>query len=137
MAWVFFNSFMEALAEGVHDLGADTLKIALTNTAPNVSANTQLSDITEISSAGGYAAATVTISSSGQSGGTYTLAHNAVTFTPSGAAYDAARYWVLYNDTATNKEVIAYADYGTSYAAADGIPWTLNAGTFCTLAQNA
>jgi hypothetical protein len=43
-----FNSFVEALAEKVHNLGSDTLKIALTNTAP-VAGNTQLSNITEIS----------------------------------------------------------------------------------------
>jgi len=43
-----FNSFTEALAEKVHNLGSDTLEVALTNTAP-VSTNTQLSNITQIS----------------------------------------------------------------------------------------
>lgn len=133
--WQFFDSFMEAEAEKVHNLGADTLKIALTATAPSVSADTQLSDITPISAAGAYAAATVTISSSAQSGGTYTLSHDAVTFTPSGAAFDSARYWVLYNDTATNDELIAYLDYGIAYAAPDGVPWTVNAGNIGTKAQ--
>lgn len=135
--WTVFNSFLEAVAEKKHDLGADTLKIALTNTAPNTATGVQLSDITQISSAGGYAAATVTGVTSSQSGGTYTLAHGAVTFTPSGAAFDSARYWVLYNDTATDDPLIAWTDYGISYAAPDGQPWTLNAGTFFTLAQSA
>lgn len=134
--WLFFNSFMEALPEKVHNLGSDTLKIALTNTLPNRSTNTQLSDITQISATGTYAPATVTVSTSAQSGGTYSLTHAAVTFTPSGAAYDSARYWVLYNDTATNDELIGYLDYGISYAAPDGQPWTLNAGTIMTLAQS-
>lgn len=135
--WQFFNSFMEAESEKVHNLGSDTLKIALTNTAPDISTDTQLSDITQIGAAGGYAAATLTISASAQSGGTYTLSHSALAFTPSGAAFAAARYWVLYNDTATNDELIAYVDYGISYAAPDGVPWTLNAGNIHTKRQSA
>jgi len=83
--WTKFSPFVEALAEGVHNLGSDTLKIALTNTAP-AAANSVLADITEISAAGGYAAATVTITGSAQSGGTYTLTHDTVTFSASGAA---------------------------------------------------
>ena len=34
-----FQSFVEAVAEKVHNLGSDTLKVALTNTAP-VATNT-------------------------------------------------------------------------------------------------
>lgn len=131
--WTKFNSLTEALAEKVHNLGSDTLKIALTNSAPAAS-NSVLTDITQISAAGGYAPATVTISSSAQSGGTYTLAANAVTWTASGAAFDAFRYLVLYNDTATNDELIAYLDYGISYTLPNGQPFTLNAGTVLTIA---
>lgn len=134
--WVIFDAFLEDMAEKAHNLGTDTLKIALTNTLPNQATDGQLSDITQISATGSYAPATVTINTSAQTGGTYTLAHDAVTFTPSGAAYDSARYWVLYNDTSTNDELIAYYDYGISYAAPDGQPWTLNAGTFFTMAQS-
>ncbi len=131
--WTKFNSLTEALAEKVHNLGSDTLKIALTNSAPSAS-NTILTDITQISAAGGYAPATVTISSSAQSGGTYTLANNAVTWTASGADFDAFRYLVLYNDTATNDELIAYLDYGVSYVLPNGQPFTLSAGTVLTIA---
>lgn len=135
--WQFFNSFMEAESEKVHNLGSDTLRIALTNTAPNVATNTQLSHITQITAAGGYAVAALTISSSAQSGGTYTLSHSALTFTAAGAAFDTARYWVLYNDTATNDELIAYVDYGAGYALPDTQSWTLNAGNIHTKAQSA
>lgn len=31
-----FNSFVEALAEKVHNLGSDQLKVALTNSAPSM-----------------------------------------------------------------------------------------------------
>ena len=131
--WTKFNSFTEAVCEKVHNLGSDTLKIALTNTAP-VASNAVLTDITQISAAGTYAPATVTISSSAQSGGTYTLANSAVTFTASGAAFDEFRYAVLYNDTATNDELIAYYDYGVGYTLADGDSFTFSAGTILTLA---
>lgn len=137
MAWVFFDAFMEDMPEKVHNLGSDTLKVALTNTLPDQAADGVLTDITQISSTGTYAPVTVTVNTSAQSGGTYSLAHDAITFTPSGAAFDSARYWVLYNDTAATDELIAYVDYGVSYAAPDGQPWTLNAGTIFTLAQSA
>lgn len=131
--WTKFNSFVEKLAEAGHNLGSDTLKIALTNTAP-VASNAVIGDITQISSAGGYAAATVTITSSAQSGGTYTLANAAVTFTASGAAFDEFRYAVLYNDTSATDDLIAYYDYGVGYTLADGQSFTFNAGTVLTLA---
>lgn len=135
--WTLFNAFLEDVAEGKHDFSADTLKIALTNTLPDTATDAVLSDITQITSAGGYAAATVTGVTSAQAGGVYTLGHGAVTFTPSGAAFDSARYWVLYNDTAASDNLIAWIDYGLSYAAPDGQPWTLNAGTFITSSQSA
>jgi hypothetical protein len=131
--WSIVNSFKEAVAEKVHNLGGDVLKVALTNTAPSLS-NTVLTDITQIGATGGYVAATVTINSSAQSGGTYTLSHDAVTFTATGADFDAFRYVVLYNDTAATDELIGYVDYGVSYVLPDGLPFTLNAGNILTIA---
>ena len=109
-----FDSFVEALAEKVHNLGADTLKVMLTNSAPSAS-NTVKANITEISAGNGYTAGgtQATISSSAQTSGTYKLFLADVVFTASGAV-GPFRYAVLYNDTATNDELIAYADYGSS-----------------------
>ena len=42
-----FNSFVEAVAEKVHNLGSDQLKVALTAVAP-VATNTVLANLTEI-----------------------------------------------------------------------------------------
>lgn len=128
---VIFNSFKEAVAEGVHDLGSDTLKIALTNTAPSVS-DTVLTDITQINTTGNYTPALATVTSSTQSGGTYSLALDAVTFTSSGAAFDDFRYGVLYNDTAATNELIAFIDYGTSYSLSNGSNFTFTAATWLT-----
>jgi len=132
---LIFNSFKEAVAEGKHDLGADTLKFCLTNTAPSL-ANTQFTDLTEISAGNGYTAGgtAVSVSSSSQTGGTYSLVLASCVFTASGGTIGPFRYIVLYDDTATNNELIGYLDYGVSYTLPDGQPFTINAGTFLTIA---
>jgi hypothetical protein len=132
-AWTKFNSFTEALAEGTHNLGSHTLRIALSNSAPSAG-NTVLTDITQIAASGGYTPAAVTVSSSSQTGGTYSLVVAATTFTAAGADFAPFRYAVLYNDTAASDPLIAYYDYGTSYTLPDGQPFTFNAGTVLTLA---
>ena len=122
-----FNSFVEALAEKVHNLGADTLKVMLTNSAPSASHSVK-TDITEISAGNGYTAGgtQATVSSSSQTGGTYKLALNDVVFTASGGSIASFRYAVLYNDTATNDELIAYYDYGSSISPASGETFTVD-----------
>lgn len=128
-----FNSFKEAVAEKIHNLGSDTLKFMLTNTAPSL-ANTVKADLTEIAAGNGYTAggSAVTVTSSTQSGGTYSLVLSAWTVTASGGTVGPFRYLVLYNDTATNDELIGYVDYGVSYTLPDGQPFTATAGTFLT-----
>lgn len=122
-----FNSFTEALAEKVHNLGSDTLKVALTNTAP-AAANTVLADITQISAGFGYTSGgtAATISSSAQTAGTYKLTLADVVFTASGGSMGPFQYAVLYNDTATNDELICYWDNGSAVTLADGETFTLD-----------
>lgn len=116
-----FNSFVEAIAEKKHDLGSDTLKVALTNSAP-AAGNTQLSDITQISAGNGYTAGgtATSVTSSSQTSGTYKLVCGDVTFLASGGSIGPFRYAVLYNDTATNDELIGYWDYGTNVTLTNG-----------------
>jgi hypothetical protein len=122
-----FNSFVEALAEKVHNLGSDTLKVALTNSAPSAS-NTVLANITQISGTNGYTTggATVTTSSSSQTSGTYKLviSASAPTWTASGGSMGPFQYVVLYNDTATNDELIGYWNYGSAVTLASGETFT-------------
>jgi len=117
-----FNSFVEALAEKKHDLGADTLKVLLTNTAP-VATNSVKADLTEISAGNGYTAGgnTASVTSSAQTSGTYKLVlGDPATWTASGGSIGPFRYAVLYNDTASNKELIGWWDYGSSITLAAG-----------------
>lgn len=122
-----FQPFVEALAEKTHNLGADTLKVALTNTAPNAT-DAQLSQITQIANGNGYTTggSTTAQSSSAQSSGTYKLVLGDVVFTASGTMA-TFRYAVLYNDTAINDELIGYWDYGSAVSLADGETFTWDA----------
>lgn len=127
-----FNSFVENLAEGVMNLGADTLKIMLTNSAPLVT-NTVRANLTEISAGNGYTAGgpTVTITSSSQSSGTYSLVGNDVVITASGGSIGPFRYAVLYDDTPTSPAdpLIAFWDYGSNVTLADGETLTVDFGS--------
>lgn len=121
-----FNSFVEALAEKVHNLGSDTLKVALTNSAP-VNTNTVLANITQIANGNGYTTGgtQATISSSAQTSGTYKLTLADVTFTASGSM-GPFRYAVLYNDTASNDELIGWYDYGSNLTLSSGDVFTVD-----------
>lgn len=123
-----FYSFVEAVHEKKHNLGSDTLKVLLTNTAPSVS-NTVKADISgELSTANGYTAggATITVTSSAQSSGLYTLIASDVTWTASGGSIGPFRYAVIYNDTATNDELFCYIDYGYSITVSSGQTFTVD-----------
>lgn len=118
-----FNAFTEHEAEKVHNLGSDTLKVMLTNVAP-VATNSVKADLTEIAAGSGYTAggATVTVTTSAQSSGTYTLAASQVVITASGGDIAAFQYAVLYNDTPTSPAdpLIGWWDYGTSQTIPSG-----------------
>jgi hypothetical protein len=122
-----FYSFVEAVHEKVHNLGSDTLKIILTTDAPSLSW-TQLSSVTgQLSTANGYTqnSKMLTISSSGQSSGLYTLMVSPdPSWTASGGSIGPFRYGIIYNDSATNDELICYIDYGYLITVASGQTFT-------------
>ena len=122
-----FQAFVENLAEKSHNLGSDTLKVMLTNTAP-VATNSVKADLTEISAGNGYSAGggTVTVTASSQTSGTYKLVANDVVFTASGGSIGPFRYVVLYNDTSTGDMLIGWWDNGTSITLGDGSTFTVD-----------
>ena len=123
-----FQCFVEDLAEKKHNLASDTLKVAFSNAsnAPSASADAVLADIITID-ATNLGDVTLTVSSSGQSAGTYKLVVADKTLTASGAV-PAFRYVVIYNDSATNKEVICFFDYGSEVTLASGDTFKLDFG---------
>jgi hypothetical protein len=127
--FVKFNTFAEAVAEGLHDLGADTLKVALTNTAPTPATDTVLDTVTKHPAplnANGYAQQTPEITSSGQTAGVYKLVLGDVVFTASGGTLGPFRYAILFNSSESNR-LIGYWDYGASITLNDGETFTCNA----------
>lgn len=128
-----YQQFVEDLGNKVHDLVGtnDTLKVALTNTAPNAATHAVLADITEISAGNGYSAGGTDAQNDGtETGGTLTVTGVDVVFTASGGTIGPFRYAVLYNDTPTSPAdpLIGWWDYGSSITLADGETFTVNFG---------
>lgn len=122
-----FNSFVEALAEKVHNLGADTLTVALTNSAP-VNTNTVLANITQVSYTniqnGTTTGRDLTGVTSAQTSGSYKLDANDLVLTATGTV-PTFRYVVLYNNSATNDELIGWYDYGAAVDLLNGETFTI------------
>lgn len=119
-SWNKFNSFVEAAMEKVHNLGSDQLTVAMCAAAnAPVATNTQLSNLTQISYTN-CSSRNITTSTSSQTSGTYKLVLTDLTLTASGGSIAAFRYVVIYNDTATNDELIAWLDYGSDVTIANG-----------------
>jgi len=115
-----FYSFVEALAEKVHNLSSDTLTVALVAAAnAPVQSNTVLANLTQVAYT--YCSSrALTISSSGQTSGVYKLVIADKTLTASGGSVGPFRYVVIYNDTASNDELICWHDYGSDITLTDG-----------------
>jgi hypothetical protein len=123
-----FQPFVADIANKVHNLGSDSLKIMLTNTSPNAADATfdtsvdfrleATSNALDLTTGGGYTAggAVVTITASSQSGGTYKLVGNDLVFTAT-TGFGPFRYAVLYNNTAgaaSARPLIGWWDYGSA-----------------------
>ena len=131
------NGFVEHLSEGVHNLGSDQLKLALSNVAPTASDSTHqttsncvLANVTQISNTdyANLSTRNVTTTSSSQASGTYRLVLADLTLSASGSV-GPFRYIYLYNDSPTAPFVdplIGYFDYGSSLTLAQGESLTID-----------
>ena len=125
-----YQQFVEDLCKKVHNLDTDTLRIALTNAAPNAATHKVFADVTEIGAGNGYSAGgtTATFSSGAQTSGTFKLVLADVTFTAGGGNMNAFQYAVLYNATPSSplKPLICWFDYGTSIIVTNGNSFTVD-----------
>jgi len=128
------NDFVEHIAEKVHNLAADTLTVALSNTAPASETNNPTADgkgvlanVTQISYTN-LSSRVLTVSSSAQASGLYKLILSDLTLTASGGSVAAFRYVYIYNDTPTSPAdaLIGVFDYGSSLTLANGESLTLD-----------
>jgi len=128
-----FYQFVQDVANKVHNLGGDSLKMMLTNTAPTLSTSKVNGDLTEITAQGGYTAggAAVVIGSSVQSSGIYRLIPSAdVVWSGTGSGFGPFRYIVLYNSSAgadaTHRPLIAVWDFGSNVTINSGDSFTVS-----------
>lgn len=107
-----FHPLSANIANKKHNLAADQLMVALTNTIPTVGM-VALSELTEIAYTN-CSSRNVTTVSSTQTAGAYSLVLTDLTLTASGGAVAPFRYVVLYNTVATGFELIGWYDYGVA-----------------------
>lgn len=122
------NGFVEHLAEKTHNLGADQLVVALSNTAPGSegtpptgsTAACVLANVTQVAYTN-LSTRNITTSTSAQTSGTYKLVLTDLVLTSSGGSTGPFRYVYIYNDTATSPvdALIGYYDYGSALTLAD------------------
>jgi len=124
-AFTKFYDFVGDLAHGVHNLGSDTLEIALTSVAP-AQTDGQLSDLTQISYSYLTADRTLTVSLSAETGGTYKLVVADKLIEASGGTAASFQYVVIFNQSATNDELIGFYNYGSSVTLNDGDTFTID-----------
>jgi hypothetical protein len=129
-AFTKFHKYVEDLGRKVHDLHADTLRVYLSNTAPNVATHAVKADLAEISVGNGYTGPVDIQNTYTQSGGVGTLATVDVVITAAGGAIGPFRYAVIYNDTPTAPAdpLIGWYDYGSSLTLQDGESFTVDFG---------
>lgn len=122
-----FDCLVADLAHKAHDLSTDTIKAMLSNTAPSA-AWTAKSSVTEIAAGNGYTAggATVTITSSGQTGGVYKLVLADIVWTATGGSIGPFRYVILYNDTHASDRLLWSYDYGSAITKGSGETFTVD-----------
>lgn len=122
------DKFVLNLGNQVFNLSTDQLKVALTNTEPTAATANQYSDLTDPLPTTNLSGATpfnITTTSFTQTSGTGKLILADLVLTATGSV-GPFQYVVLYSDTATNKEIIGYYDYGTSITLLTGETFTID-----------
>lgn len=130
-SFVKYNVFAEHVAEGVHNLQSNLLKVALCSgsaTGLNISTITGAG---QINAGNGYTTGGIalTVSSSSQTNGLYRLVVNSpIIWTGGPSAMQPFQVAVLWNETASSPvdAVIGYWDYGSSVTLNSGETFTMS-----------
>ena len=144
------NDFLEAIGDGEHNFSSDSIRIALSNTAPasessnpTASGNGILANVTQVSYTNYSDNMTVDRVLNSvtwtEASGTATLNCADFTITASGGALATFRYIYIYNDTPTSPAdpIIAVIDEESAVTLADGSDYavTINASGLFTIAS--
>ena len=136
-----FNQFVQNLANGAHNLGADALKVLLTNTAP-IPTNAVYGDISanELANGVGYTTGGVAVTGVTwvQTSGLWKLIGSLAnpTWTASGSM-GPFRYAVMYDTTPSTplKPLLWWWDYGSTVTLTSGQTFTVALDTVNGIAQ--
>ena len=130
-AWYKFECLSEHLCEKVHNLDTDTIKIYLTNSAPNAATHAVKTDLAGITEENGYTETDITTATSRTGAVTSITTTDYVEWTASGGSFGPCRYAVVFNDTPTSPAdpLIGYYDYGASITVATGEKLKVDFGT--------
>jgi len=127
-AFIKVNDFVGHAGNGVHNLGADALTVALSNTAPSAElddpiadGNGVLANVTEIAYPN-LSSRVLTVTSSAQAGGLYKLVIADLTLTATGGSVGPFQYVYVYNNTPTAPAdpLLSVHDRGSALTLADG-----------------
>jgi hypothetical protein len=121
-----YQDFAEQIGLETHQLNTDTIKACLTNTAPTATHATYSQIAGELSTGNGYTAGGEDCQNVwSESSGTAKLVCVNVVWTASGAV-GPFQYVIFYNDTASNKNLIGWVDYGSAVNLTSGDTFTLD-----------
>jgi hypothetical protein len=130
-----FDDFVTEVSAGTHanaiNAATDTLRLALTNATPNAATWTQLSDVTQISYTNiseTWPVDIVNTTNAPGVSGVITVSGSDQTATATGVV-PTFRYVILYNDTATNDELIGWWDNGSAVDLTTGQIFTVDLTT--------
>lgn len=123
VAFTRINSFADNLAEGKINLVGTGLTVALTNT-PHTATWDELADLTQIDYTN-LSSRVITVTSSTQTDGTYSLVLADLTLTASGDV-PTFRYVYVYDDSSTGDKLCWYYDYGSGVTMASGNTFKLD-----------
>ena len=121
MADLIFNDFLEKVGDGTHDMDDDTFYIALyTSSYTPDATDAVLADLSaEVANGNGY-----TTGGKALTGVTWAQTAGTLKFDADDASWTTstitARYAIIYNYTATNKNLVCLKDFGSDQASSNG-----------------
>jgi NADPH-dependent curcumin reductase CurA len=141
--WTEPDIFSEDIANKVHDFNSDTCRLIFSNTSPSPTTWFLLSNVTQITTGGGYTqmvdganaftGATTTLSYA-RTSQTTTVSGTQVVFTATGAVA-TFQYVVWINDTPTTplNPVMGWINHGSAITMANTDTYTVPAGALFTI----
>lgn len=136
------DKLSENIANKIHDFDSDTFRWVLSNTAPAVGTTFLLSDVTQISTSGGYTQMTdgangllATMSALSRTGAVTTVGMSSSVVLTATGAVGPFRYIILIDDTPASplNPVVGWLDHGSAITMANTDTYTIPSGALFTI----